>query len=151
MEPRLSQLLVQWPPQPPTSRTRIGHCVPGTETAANRTAKRGESDPEPGFGLGSPTGQDRCADRWPETGTSEREVAHQSESYQFVPLPKLTYQFLSVEHSQLGELQLHSCLGAGGGIDAQHLSNMLLNHLFRNGLKPSGSDRFILLGQILTY
>lgn len=80
-----------------------------------------------------------------------REVAHQSESYQFVPLPKLTYQFLSVEHSQLGELQLHSCLGAGGGIDAQHLSNMLLNHLFRNGLKSSGSDRFILLGQILTY
>ena len=121
----------------------------GNGSESHRKARR--IGPGTGIGLGSATGQDRCADRWPEAGTSEREVAHQSESYQFVPLPKLTYQFLSVEHSQLGELQLHSCLGASGGIDAQHLSNMLLNHLFRNGLKPSGSDRFILLGQILTY
>jgi hypothetical protein len=121
----------------------------GNGSESHRKARR--IGPGIGIGLGSPTGQDRCADRWAETGTSERKVAHQSESYQFVPLPKLTYQFLSVEHSQLGELQLHSCLGAGGGIDAQHLSNMLLNHLFRNGLKSSGSDRFILLGQILTY
>ena len=33
-----------------------------------------------------------------ESGTSEREVTHQSESYEFIPFPKVTYQILSVEY-----------------------------------------------------
>src|ERR1039458_4813493 len=36
-----------------------------------------------------------------------REVAHQSESYQFVPLPKLTYQFLSVAHSHSANVLIY--------------------------------------------